>query len=87
MDKENLLTWEEFTKIDIRTGTIMNAEVFDGLNKPAYKIQVNFGELGIRKTSAQLTNLYKPEDLIGKQVLAVINFPKKQWPAWLKKQP
>ena len=78
MDKGNNLTWEEFIKIDIRTGTIINAEVFDGVNKPAYKVQIDFGELGIRKTSAQLTKLYKPEDIIGKQILAVINFPKKQ---------
>lgn len=78
MDKDKDLTWEEFAKVDIRTGTIIKAEVFKGLNKPAYKIQINFGKLGIRKTAAQLTKLYKPEDLIEKQILAVINFPNKQ---------
>ena len=78
MDEGNNLTWEEFIKIDIRTGTIINAEVFDGVDKPAYKVQIDFGELGIRKTSAQLTRIYKPEDIIGRQILAVINFPKKQ---------
>ncbi len=78
MDKGNNLTWEEFARIDIRTGTIINAEVFDGVSKPAYKVQIDFGELGIRKTSAQLTKLYKPEDIIGRQILAVINFPEKQ---------
>jgi tRNA-binding protein len=78
MAKEKKLTWEEFTKVDIRTGTIIKAEEFKGVNKPAYKIQIDFGELGIRKTSAQLTKLYKLEDLIGKQILAVINFPNKQ---------
>lgn len=78
MDREKNLTWEEFTKVDIRTGTIIKAEEFKGLNRPAYKIQIDFGELGIRKTSAQLTKLYKPKDLVGKQILAVVNFPKKQ---------
>lgn len=78
MSQEKYLTWDEFSKVDIRTGTILAAEVFEGLRKPAYKIKIDFGELGIRKTSAQLTKLYTPEDLIGKQVLAVVNFPKKQ---------
>jgi tRNA-binding protein len=78
MDNEKKLTWEEFTKVDIRIGTIIKAEEFKGLNKPAYKIQIDFGEIGIRKTSAQLTKLYNPDDLIGKQILAVINFPNKQ---------
>ncbi len=77
MVKEKL-TWEEFATVDIGTGTIITAEEFEGLNKPASKIQIDFGELGIRKTSAQLTKLYKQEDLIGKQIVVVINFNGKQ---------
>lgn len=78
MDREKNLTWEEFTKADIRTGTIIKAEEFKGLNRPAYKILIDFGELGKLKSSAQLTKLYKPKDLTGKQILAVVNFPEKQ---------
>ncbi|MCD8539108.1 MAG: tRNA-binding protein [Leadbetterella sp.] len=72
------ITWDDFAKIDIRTGTIIEAEVFTEARKPAYKIRVDFGELGIRKTSAQVTRLYRPEELIGKQVAGVLNFPPKQ---------
>lgn len=78
MQTPNTLSWEEFLKVDIRTGTITEAEVFEGVNKPAYKLEIDFGNLGTRKTSAQLTKLYKPHELLGKQVLAVVNFPKKQ---------
>ncbi len=74
----NPITWGDFSKIDIRTGTIEEAIVFKEARKPAYQLKVNFGELGIRKTSAQITKRYQPEDLIGKQVLAVVNFPPKQ---------
>ena len=72
------ITWSDFEKIDIRTGTIISAEDFPGLRNPAYKIEIDFGNLGIKKSSAQVTDLYKAENLIGKQVLAVVNFPKKQ---------
>lgn len=72
------ITWSDFSKIDIRTGTIEEAVVFEKAIKPAYQLKVNFGELGIKKTSAQITKRYQPEDLIGKQVLAVVNFPPKQ---------
>ena len=77
MDK-NTLTWTDFEKVEMRIGTILSAEIFEEVKKPAYKIIVDFGPLGSRKTSAQLTALYKPEDLTGKQVVAVVNFPPKQ---------
>ena|SRR5690625_4259646 len=77
--KNNLIDWNDFAKIEMRVGTITNAEVFKEAKKPAYKIWVDFGSLGIRKTSAQVTELYgNPAELIGKQVVAVVNFPKKQ---------
>ena len=72
------MTWSDFEKVEMRIGTILSAEIFEEAKKPAYKIIVDFGPLGSRKTSAQLTALYKPEELIGKQVVAVVNFPPKQ---------
>lgn len=72
------IKWDDFDKIDIRVGTIIDARVFDKARNPAYQIWIDFGEEGIKKTSAQITNLYEVEELIGKQVLAVINFPSKQ---------
>ncbi|WGH75583.1 tRNA-binding protein [Tenacibaculum tangerinum] len=74
----NTITWNDFTKIEMRIGTIISAEVFKEVKNPAYKLQVDFGDYGIKKTSAQITKIYQPEELIGKQVVAVVNFPKKQ---------
>lgn len=73
-----MISWEDFTKIDIRTGTVIAAEEFLGLKNPAIKLEIDFGNLGILKSSAQLTKLYEPKDLIGKQIVAVVNFPAKQ---------
>lgn len=72
------IVWSDFERIDVRVGTVLSAEVFEGARKPAYILKIDFGALGIRKTSAQLTVRYKPSDLVGTQVLAVVNFPKKQ---------
>ncbi|MPM09708.1 putative chaperone CsaA [bioreactor metagenome] len=73
------ISWDDFMKVELRVGRIVAAEVFKEARKPAYRLQVDFGmELGIRKSSAQITALYQPEDLVGRLVVAVINFPKKQ---------
>lgn len=72
-------TFEDFMKLDIRVGTIVEAKVFEKAKRPAYQLKVDFGEeIGIKKTSAQITEVYKCENLIGKQVLAVVNFPPRQ---------
>ena len=73
-----MISWDDFEKIDIRTGTIMEVNDFPGARKPAYQVTIDFGELGIKRSSAQITALYSKEDLPGKQVIAVVNFPVKQ---------
>lgn len=72
------ISWEDFEKIDIRTGTIISAVDFEKARNPSYQLEIDFGDLGIKKSSAQITAFYKKEDLIGQQILAVVNFPKKQ---------
>lgn len=73
------ISWNDFMKVELRVGRVVQAEVFKDARKPAYKLQVDFGpELGLRKSSAQITQLYQPGDLVGRLVVAVVNFPKKQ---------
>lgn len=73
------ITWNDFSKVELRVGRIIDARVFAEARKPAYVLQVDFGEaIGIRKSSAQITRLYAPEELVGRLVVGVLNFPKKQ---------
>lgn len=78
MNKTDIISWSNFTKIVIRTGTIMDAQVFEKAKKPAYKLKIDFGEYGIKKSSAQITKRYSVSELVGKQIVAVMNFPPKQ---------
>jgi tRNA-binding protein len=73
------LTWTEFEKVEMRVGTILEVNEFPEARKPAYQLTIDFGsEIGIRKTSAQITKRYQKEELIQRQIVAVVNFPKKQ---------
>ena len=73
-----MISWEDFEKLDMRTGTILEAQLFVKAKKPAYKLKIDFGKEGIKNSSAQITTLYELNELIGKQIIAVINFPPKQ---------
>ena len=74
-----MATFQDFLNLDIRVGTIIDAQVFEKAKKPAYQLKIDFGtEIGVKKSSAQITEVYKCEELIGKQVLAVVNFPPRQ---------
>ena len=75
---DDTITFEDFSKVDLRVGTIVEVEDFPEARNPAYKLTIDFGDLGLRKSSAQITTLYAKDDLINRQVIAVINFPKKQ---------
>ena len=72
------ISWDDFEKVDIRVGTILEVTDFPKAKKPAYQISIDFGELGIKKSSAQVTAMYSKEELMGKQVVAIVNFPPKQ---------
>ncbi|MBI4095306.1 MAG: tRNA-binding protein [DPANN group archaeon] len=72
------IAWNDFEKVEIRAGTILFAEENKGAKKPAYKLKIDFGPLGIKHSSAQITELYSAKDLVGKQIVAVVNFPPKQ---------
>ena len=74
-----MATFDDFMKLDIRVGTIIDAKIFEKAKKPAYQLTVDFGEeIGTKRSSAQITDVYKVEDLVGKQVLGVVNFPPRQ---------
>ena len=78
-DAMQQIGWDDFTKVELRVGRVLSAEPFPEARKPAYVLQVDFGpDIGVRKSSAQITALYTPEALVGRLVVAVVNFPKKQ---------
>ena len=73
------ISWDDFQKVDIRVGTILHATPLEGARFPAYKLRIDFGtELGEKQSSAQITKLYEPDDLIGRQIVGVVNFPPKR---------
>jgi len=73
-----MITWQDFEKVDMRVGTVVKVEDFPEARNPSYKLTIDFGPLGIKKSSAQIIKLYKKEDLVNKQVIAVVNFQPKQ---------
>lgn len=72
------INFDDFTKVDLRVGTIIEVHDFPEARNPSYKLKIDFGDLGIKQSSAQITTLYKKEDLLNRQIVAVVNFPKKQ---------
>lgn len=74
----DLISWADFERVELRVGTILEVDDFPEARKPAYKLTIEFGEFGVRRSSAQITDLYTKEELVGRQVLAVLNFPPKQ---------
>ncbi|MBB3122518.1 tRNA-binding protein [Mesoflavibacter sabulilitoris] len=74
----NTIQFEDFTKVDLRIGTIIEVKDFPEARNPAFQLTIDFGGLGVKKTSAQITTIYNKEDLLNKQIVAVVNFPKKQ---------
>jgi tRNA-binding protein len=75
---DNIITFEDFTKVDLRVGTIIEVSDFPEARNPAYQLTIDFGALGIKKSSAQITTLYKKEELLNRQIVAVVNFQNKQ---------
>ena len=75
---DNVIKFEDFTKVDLRVGTIIDVQDFPEARNPAYQLTIDFGDLGIKKSSAQITSLYQKADLLNRQIIAVVNFPKKQ---------
>lgn len=75
---DNIITFEDFTKVDLRVGTIIGIDDFPEAKTPAYQLMIDFGDLGVKKSSAQITTRYKKEELLNRQIVAVVNFPKKQ---------
>ncbi|HET7209923.1 MAG TPA: tRNA-binding protein [Terriglobales bacterium] len=72
------ISWKDFEKVELRAGTIVEVEEFPEAHKPTYKLKIDFGELGIKRSSARIKDLYSKDYLLGKQILAVVNFPPKQ---------
>lgn len=75
---DNVINFEDFTKVDLRVGTIIEVHDFPEARNPSYQLIIDFGDLGLKKSSAQITTLYKKKDLLNRQIVAVVNFPKKQ---------